>query len=153
MEKSIVFYGYYSGTDLDGAISNYDVRLAYLLVVITYFLISLVFMVHKYVTSRLILLRHEKYYVTRWRHYMMFLCLLQHGEWFPRTRVHEPQWVPTVYQQGVWWLGLWRWWRHKCRRHSQVTCPRAQGIFKPYKATIFFKLRRILCVFLASFER
>ena len=47
MEKSIVFYGYYSGTDLDGAISNYDVRLAYLLVVITYFLISLVFMVHK----------------------------------------------------------------------------------------------------------
>lgn len=52
MEKSIVFYGYYSANELDGAISNYDIQLAYLLVVITYFLISLVFMVHKCVTHR-----------------------------------------------------------------------------------------------------
>lgn len=47
MEKTVVFYGHYSATDLDGAISNYDLKLAYLLCVVAYFVISLLFMVHK----------------------------------------------------------------------------------------------------------
>ena len=47
MEKTIVFYGHYSATELDGAVSNYELKLAYLLVVIVYFVISLLYMVHQ----------------------------------------------------------------------------------------------------------
>ena len=49
MEKTVVFYGRYSATHLDGALSNYDLKLAYMLVIIAYFVISLIYMVHQYV--------------------------------------------------------------------------------------------------------
>ena len=78
MEKTVVFYGRYSATHLDGALSNYDLKLAYMLVIIAYFVISLIYMVHQYVlyqyvtwsTSRTVSMGHMVH------QYVLSMCLI-----------------------------------------------------------------------------